>query len=98
MHVAAAGVHAVRVWLQALTLWLQYISIVGSTNVDVPSTIKWVFHASSFAFASVTSGVLSTDCLIDVDSAVNPALKRLVLRFAIPWFILVILMAAVTLR
>lgn len=84
--------------LQALTLWLQYLTILGSTNVNVPSTIKWVFQASSFAFASVNSSVLSTDCLIDTNGSVDPALKRLVLRFAIPWFSLVILMVAVILR
>ena len=83
---------------QALTLWLQYMSILGSTNVDVPDTIQWIFQASSFAFASVNSSVLSTDCLIDANGRVDPAVKRLVLRFAIPWFSLVILMVAVILR
>lgn len=74
------------------------MSILGSTNVDVPDTIQWIFQASSFAFASVNSSVLSTDCLIDANGRVDPAVKRLVLRFAIPWFSLVILMVAVILR
>ena len=84
--------------LQALTLWLQYLSMVGTTNVSVPSSISWLFSATHFAFSSTSSGVLSTDCLIDVDGAINPALKRVVVRLAVPWFTLVILMVAQILR
>ncbi len=84
--------------LQALTLWLQYISMVGSTNVPAPNTVTWLFSASGFAFSSITSGALSTDCLISPYGAINPALKRMVLRLAVPWFSLAILLIGQVLR
>ena len=72
--------------------------MVGSTNVSVPASMSWLFSASNFAFTSVSSGVLSTDCLIGVNGKVDPALKRVILRLAVPWFSLVILMVAQVLR
>lgn len=98
LFVLGCTTHAVHALLQALTLWLQYISMVGTTNVSVPASISWLFSATHFAFSSTSSGVLSTDCLIDIDGAINPALKRLVVRLAVPWFTLVILMVAQILR
>lgn len=83
--------------MQAFTLWLQYISLLGNTNVPAPKTISWVFSASGFAFSSITSGTLSTDCLIS-PYGINPALKRLILRLAVPWITLVILLVSQVLR
>ena len=83
--------------LQAITLWLQYVSMVGSANVPAPKSVTWLFSAAGFAFSSVTSGALSTDCLISTQG-IDTALKRLILRLAVPWFTLVILMVAQILR
>ena len=84
--------------MQALTLWLQYIQMIGTTNVPAPGTLTWIFSVTGFAFSSVTSGALSTDCLISAHGGINPVLKRLILRLAVPWFTLVILMVTQVLR
>ena len=68
--------------LQAFTLWLQYTSLVGTVNVRVPRSVHWISSATSFAFASLTSGSLSTDCLLSL-GGVNPALQRLLIRLAV---------------
>ena len=73
----------VPVMLQALTLWLQYISLLGQVNIPAPETLHWLFSAASFAFSSLTSGSLSTDCLLS-PGPVNLAFKRLLLRLAVP--------------
>lgn len=69
--------------LQALTLWLQYISLIGQVNIPAPDTLKWVFSTASFAFSSLTSGSLSTDCLLSPDSG-SLAFRRLILHLAVP--------------
>ncbi|KAL3155043.1 hypothetical protein ABBQ38_011563 [Trebouxia sp. C0009 RCD-2024] len=83
---------------RALTLWMQYISMVGSTNVSVPISFGWLFSFTHFAFSSVSSGILSTDCLIGAGGTIDPAIKRVILRLAMPWFTLVILILAQVLR
>ena len=84
--------------MQAFTLWLQYISLLGNANVPAPKTVSWLFSFSSFAFSSLSSGALSTDCLINPNSNLNPALKRTILRLSVPWIILVILLLLQLLR
>jgi len=69
--------------VQAFTLWLQYTSLLGSINVSAPKTIHWISSATSFAFSSLTSGSLSTDCLLRL-GGINTALQRLLLRLAVP--------------
>lgn len=68
--------------LQALTLWLQYITLLGGINIPAPDTVQWVFNAAQFAFATVTSGSLSTDCLLS--GPVNNALQRILIHLAVP--------------
>lgn len=68
--------------LQAFQLWLQYTSLLGTVNVSLPKTVSWLPKAASFAFSSLTSGGLSTDCLLNVSST-NVALQRLLLRLAV---------------
>ena len=67
--------------LQALTLWLQYISLIGQVNIPAPDTVHWLFNIASLPFSSLTSGLLSTDCLF---SSGNLAFKRLLLHLAVP--------------
>ena len=71
-------------------LHLQYTSLLGSINVSVPRTIHWISSATSFAFSSLTSGSLSTDCLLSLHG-VNPALQRLLLRLAVPPLVFTVL-------
>ncbi len=69
---------------------MQYMTLLGGINIPFPNTVHWVFSAASFAFATVTSGSLSVDCLLDVH-AMNPALQRVLWHLAIPVFSLMIL-------
>ena len=77
---------------QALTLWLQYMSLLGQANIPAPDTLHWIFSAASFAFSSITSGSLSTDCLLSLGPT-NLAFKRLLLHLAVPPIILIVLIA-----
>ena len=77
--------------VQALTLWFQYTSLLGQINIPTPVTLHWVFSISSFAFSSLTSGSLSTDCLMSLGPT-NLAFKRLLLRLAVPPIVLALLL------
>lgn len=70
--------------MQALTLWLQYIALIGQINIPAPDTLRAIFTAASFAFSSLTSGLLSTDCLMSVSAQGNLAFRRLLLQLAAP--------------
>ena len=84
--------------MQSFTLWLQNISFLGQINLPTPSTITWVFAVANFAFSSITSGSLSTDCLLTAGPGhVNLAFKRLLLHLAAPAINLLILIAIQTL-
>ncbi len=78
--------------MQALTLWLQYISLLGQANIPAPSTVHWIFSAASFAFSSLTSGSLSTDCLLN-SGANELAFKRIILHLAVPPIVFLIVIA-----
>ena len=80
--------------LQALTLWLQYITLLGNVNINSPEPVHWVFSVASFAFSTVTSGSLSTDCLLSGDT--NLAVQRLLLHLAVPLIVLLVLGVAQT--
>ena len=75
--------------MQALTLWLQYITLLGNVNINTPAPVHWVFSVVSFAFSTVTSGSLSTDCLLSGDT--NLAAQRLLLHLAVPLIVLLVL-------
>lgn len=75
--------------MQALTLWLQYITLLGAVNISAPAPVHWVLSAASFAFASVTSGALSTDCL--QSGSTNTAVQRVLLHLAVPILVLLLL-------
>lgn len=80
-------------WLvQVVTVWLQYMSILGNVNIPAPGTVHWVFSVASFAFSSITSGSLSLDCLIRA-GPLRPALKRLLVHLAVPVINLLLLSA-----
>lgn len=78
--------------MQGVTLWMQYMTFLGGISIPFPKTIHWLFSAVSFAFASITSGSLSLDCLMDVNS-VNLALQRTLWHLGIPVFSLIALTA-----
>ncbi|KAL0044981.1 hypothetical protein WJX82_004122 [Trebouxia sp. C0006] len=75
--------------IRALTLWLQYITLLSNVNNTAPEPIHWIFNAASFAFSTVTSGSLSTDCLQTGNT--NPAVERVLIHLAVPVMVLVIL-------
>ena len=68
------------------------MTFLGGINVPFPQSIHWLFSAVSFAFASLTSGSLSLDCLMRVNS-MNLALQRTLWHLAIPVFSLAVLTA-----
>ena len=78
--------------VQVVTVWLQYMSILGNVNIPAPGTVHWVFSVASFAFSSITSGSLSLDCLIRA-GPLRPALKRLLVHLAVPVINLLLLSA-----
>ncbi len=82
--------------VQALNLWLQYITLLGGINIPAPSTVHWVFAAAQFAFATVTSGSLSTDCLLT--GPINNALQRMLIHLAVPGLMFLALSAIQVLR
>ena len=69
---------------------MQYMTFLGAINIPFPHSVHWLFSAVSFAFASITSGALSLDCLMDVNS-INLALQRTLWHLGIPVFSLIIL-------
>ena len=82
--------------LQALTLWLQYTTLLGNINIPAPSTVHWVFNAAQFAFATVTSGSLSPDCLLT--GVVNNALQRIFISLTVPALMFVAVVGVQVLR
>ena len=68
--------------VQGVTLWLQYLTLIAGVNIPAPACLHWVFSAAAFAFSTVTSGSLSTDCLLS--GPVNDALQRILIHLAVP--------------
>ncbi|DBA86046.1 TPA: hypothetical protein ACH3X1_005573 [Trebouxia sp. C0004] len=85
---AEEGVRPERVseLLKAVTLWLQYTSLLAGVNVPAPATLHWVFIAVNFAFSTVTSSSLSIDCLLS--RSLNAALQRILVHLSVPLFVL----------
>lgn len=78
--------------LQGVTLWLQYITLIAGVNIPAPPSLHWVFSAAAFAFSTVTSGSLSTDCLLS--KPLNHALQRILVHLAVPPLVLLVLVLA----
>ncbi len=93
---ASQSKHHICCFLQALNLWLQYITLLGGINIPAPKPVHWVFNAAQFAFATVTSGSLSTDCLLT--GHMNAALQRILISLAVPVLMLVALVGIQVLR
>jgi len=74
---------------------LQALTLLGNINISAPEPIHWVFSAASFAFSTVTSGSLSTDCLLSGHT--NPAVQRVLLHLAVPPIVLLVLVFVQTL-
>jgi len=72
--------------LQAVTLWLQYTSLLAGVNIPAPATLHWVFSAVNFAFSTVTSSSLSTDCLLS--KPLNTAVQRILIHLSVPLLVL----------
>ena len=81
--------HSFGALLQGVTLWLQYITLVAGVNIPAPGSLHWVFSAASFAFSTVTSGSLSTDCLLS--GPFSQALQRILIHLAVPPHVLTLL-------
>ena len=77
------------VMLQAAQLWLQYTSLLAGINIPAPAALHWVFSVANFAFASVTSGALSTDCLLS--GTHSAALQRILVHLAVPVLVLLVM-------
>ena len=93
---ASQSDHHVSYWLQALNLWLQYTTLLGGINIPAPKAVHWVFNAAQFAFATVTSGSLSTDCLLT--GGMSTALQRILISLAVPGLMFAALVGIQVLR
>lgn len=76
--------------MQAVQLWLQYISLLAGVNIPAPAALHWVFSAANFAFSTVTSGSLSTDCLLS--GVHNAAVQRILVHLAVPPLVLAVML------
>lgn len=76
--------------LQVLTLWLQYIQLLGTVDISVPGSMHWVFSVVTFAFSSATSGTLSIDCVLSNKSG-GAAIKNFLFRLAVPFLTLIVM-------
>lgn len=81
--------------MQALTSWLQDITLLGSVSISAPAPIHWAFSVVSFAFSTVTSGSLSRDCLLSGNT--NLAAQRVLLHLAVLRIVLLVLVLLQTL-
>ena len=82
--------------LQAFNLWLQYMSLLGLVDIPAPPTVQILFNATSMAFTTISSGILSLDCLLA--GSVNLAVQGLLIHLALPLLMLVVLSAIQLLR
>lgn len=82
--------------LQAFNLWLQYISLLGLVNIPAPRTVQTLFNVTSMAFTTISSGILSLDCLLT--GSVNRAVQRMLIHLALPLLMLLVLSAIQLLR
>lgn len=72
--------------VQAAQLWLQYISVLSGINFPIPLALQWVFSAAKSAFAAVSGGSLSVDCLFSTHH--NTAVQRILVHLAVPVLVL----------
>lgn len=72
--------------VQAAQLWLQYISVLGGVNFPTPAALQWVFSAAKYAFAAVSGGSLSIDCLFSTYH--DTAMQRILVHLAVPVLVL----------
>ena len=72
--------------MQALQLWLQYLTLLAGVNMPTPYALHWVFSAANYAFTAVTGGSFSVDCLLS--GRHNTALQSVVVHLAVPLLVL----------
>ena len=75
--------------VQAAQLWLQYISLLAGVNLPNPSALQWVFSAAKYAFAAVSGGSLSTDCLFSTHH--NTAVQRILILSTVLVLVLLVM-------
>ncbi|KAL0038989.1 hypothetical protein WJX77_004333 [Trebouxia sp. C0004] len=73
-------------FLKAAQLWLQYISVLSGINFPAPPALQWVFSAAKYAFAAVSGGSLSIDCLFSTHH--NTAVQRILIHLTVPVLVL----------
>lgn len=76
-------------FLKAAQLWLQYISVLSGINFPTPPALQWVFSAAKSAFAAVSGGSLSIDCLFSTQH--NTAVQRTLVHLAVPVLVLLVM-------
>ncbi|DBA73772.1 TPA: hypothetical protein ACH3X2_009743 [Trebouxia sp. C0005] len=77
--------------IRAFNVWLQYSSLLGNLNISTPKSVSVVFSAASFAFTSVTSGILTLDCLLS--GHVSHAQQGQIIHLAFPLIMLILVSA-----
>ncbi|KAL0055969.1 hypothetical protein WJX82_006250 [Trebouxia sp. C0006] len=77
--------------IRAFNIWLQYSSLLGNLNLSTPKSVSVIFSAASLAFTSVTSGILSLDCLLS--GPVSHAQQGLFIHLSFPLIMLILVSA-----
>lgn len=72
--------------MQALQLWLQYLTLLAGVNMPAPYALDWLFSAANYAFSAVTGGSFSLDCLLSGQR--NTALQSILVHLAVPLLVL----------
>ena len=72
--------------MQALQLWLQYLTLLAGVNMPTPYALRWVFSAAKYAFAAVAGGSFSADCLLSGHH--NTALQSILVHLIVPLLVL----------
>lgn len=72
--------------MQALQLWLQYLTLLAGVNMPPPYALHWVFSAANYAFSAVTGGSFSEACLLSGHH--NTALQSILIHLAVPLLVL----------
>lgn len=67
------------------------MSLLGLVNIPTPRTMQVLFNAVNLAFTTVSSGILSLDCLLT--GSVNRAVQSLLIHLALPLLMLLLLSA-----
>lgn len=78
--------------LKTLVLYMQYMLIIASLNIQWPESILYPFQALAWLFSSASPETLSVDCLFARGDALPFAIKKTLFYLAMPLLMLCVLL------